>query len=180
MRRLLLAPLLALVLVLGVVAGAAADAVGGDEVSGTLADRQVWYSQPEVDEATGVITDSVLFTYKGKITIGDQTETAVLDVAMTRTYFATFFETGEGEVVLEGDLTWDLRKFGHGTCSGPASATMTQNAFWQFPMDAETSATCDDGAQLQVDVAGEYSLNYPMTKVNYSHYVLDVTGTLFD
>jgi hypothetical protein len=175
-RRLLLAAPLALMLVLGVVPGAAAN--GPDEVSGTMADRQEWYS--DVETADGWSTDTVSFTYKGKITIGDQTETASLDVEMDRTYPEAFFETGVGVVDLVGSASWDLRKFGLGTCSGPASATMAQNAYWQFPMDAAASASCDDGAQVVVAIAGEYPVNHPMTKVNYSHYVLSVTGTLVE
>ncbi len=176
MRRLLLAPLLALMLVLGVVAGAAADVSDGLDVSGTMADRQSWYSEAVTED--GVSTDVAMATYKGKLTIGDQTETASFDVVMVRTYPATFFDDGMGEVSLTGITTWDLRKFGHGTCTGTGSATMTTGEYWQFPMDGQASAKCETGAILTAEMLGAYPFNHPMTKVDYSHYVHHVTGNL--
>lgn len=178
-RRLLVAPLLALMLVLGVVGGAGAGEPESDWVSGALGDRQVWYSEATPTDATGEhYTDRTIQTYKGKVTIGNQTETVSLTADLTRTYPATFFDDGTGEVDLAGTSTWDLRKFGHGTCTGPVQATMTQNDFWQFPIVAQVSATCDSGANLQLGMEGVFPLNHPMTKVNYSHYVFDVSGTL--
>jgi hypothetical protein len=164
MRRVLLAPLMALILVLGTMAGAAAVEPEPLEVTGHVVDTKASYSTPHAI-GDGLLWSRAVVFYEGELTIGDQTKPADVKVVLARTLNADF------EGTMEGSMKWDLRAFGYGKCRGPLYVTMEMGEFDQYPTESVGSAVCGDGAVLDLELEGAYQMD--------GSYRLDiVVGTL--
>lgn len=162
MRRLVLAPLAALMLVLGTVTGVAADTAPLD-MSGSVVDTKALYSASHPIGDDLYWSHAVLF-YEGEWTIGDQTQPVGIMVELERTLDANFEGTSEGTQML------DLREFGYGKCRGPVEVVMTMGA-GEYPADISGTALCTSGASIEAEYVGAYQSD--------GHYRIDlVTGAL--
>lgn len=147
MRRLVLAPLLALLLLMSTVAGAVANGV---TVSGELVEAKSAFStfRPAGDD---LLWSRAILFYNGEMTVGAEQHQVTAKVVMART-----FDGADSTYYLDGTWTFDLRAFGYGKCSGPFAGTMTPGADDSYPSTTEGTAVCGNGAVLELVGNGAY------------------------
>lgn len=163
MRRLVFAPLVALTLVLGSVAGAAAD-TAQLEMSGYVVSTKELYSAAH-PVGDGLFSSHAVVFYEGPLEIGDRAARAEVKVVLERTLDDTF------EGTLEGIHVVDLRDFGYGTCRGPLAVEMTVGG-GEYPTVSFGSAVCSTGASFEAQWEGAYLPDFSA----YRHDI--VSGTL--
>ncbi len=162
MRRLMYAPLVALLLVLSTVTGAAAYTTQL-EMSGSVVDTKALYSASH-SIGDGLFSSNAVVFYEGEWTIGDQTEQVGVMVVLNRVLDEYFQGASEGTQML------DLRAFGYGKCRGPVTVEMTMGD-GEYPADISGTALCPSGASIEAAYEGAYQSN--------GRYRIDiVTGTL--